>query len=341
VTGVSYGSGGYPYYATVAYDSSGKELWVARNYGGPGTSHNEAYAIATDAYGNVYVTGKSSGYQTGYDYATIKYSGPSLSPPVANAGLDQAIFNEATLDGSQSYDEDGTIEYYDWVLQHRENPGYVRTAEGVSPTIPDLAPGFYDVTLIVADNDGATDTDAMLLAVSGESSTECLYTQEDLDQAVADAEAAKDLIIAQKDQLIYDLQDTNASMFTQEELNQAVAEAEAAKDVIIANLNQNIAMLNATIESQTMTIDSLISTLFGVKADAIAANAAQNEAQKALDQAIAEGGKAKEIKKAEKEMQKAQKELDHIKKDGTPDPKYDKAIDHYKKAWKHAQRARK
>ena len=35
----------------------------------------------------------------------------------------------------------------------------------------------------------------------------------------------------------------------------------------------------------------------------------------------------------------AQEELDHTKKDGTPDPKYDKAIDHYMKAWEHAQKA--
>jgi hypothetical protein len=49
----------------------------------------------------------------------------------------------------------------------------------------------------------------------------------------------------------------------------------------------------------------------------------------------------KEINKAQSEMIKAQNELDHIKKDGTPDPKYDKAIDHYKKAWEHAQHAQK
>jgi len=48
-----------------------------------------------------------------------------------------------------------------------------------------------------------------------------------------------------------------------------------------------------------------------------------------------------EIEKAEKEMAKAQEELYHAKKDGTPDPKYYKVIDHYKKAWQHAQKAMK
>jgi hypothetical protein len=61
--------------------------------------------------------------------------------------------------------------------------------------------------------------------------------------------------------------------------------------------------------------------------------------QTAIEAAIAAGGGQKEIDRALKEIGKAQKELDHTRKDGTPDPKYDKAIDHYKKAWKHAQKA--
>lgn len=56
-------------------------------------------------------------------------------------------------------------------------------------------------------------------------------------------------------------------------------------------------------------------------------------AQNAIDEAIAAGGEAKEIAKAEEEMDKAQKELD--KGD------FDKAIERYKKAWEHAQKALK
>ncbi len=51
------------------------------------------------------------------------------------------------------------------------------------------------------------------------------YTQEELEQAEADANAAKDQIITQKDQEIADLNTTITSMFTQEELNQAVNNA--------------------------------------------------------------------------------------------------------------------
>jgi len=72
VTGYSKGSGTNHDYATIKYDANGNELWVAR-YNGPADDHDEAYDLAVDAEGNVYVTGFSADAGPNRDYATIKY----------------------------------------------------------------------------------------------------------------------------------------------------------------------------------------------------------------------------------------------------------------------------
>ncbi|MBC2713946.1 MAG: hypothetical protein HF978_01405 [Desulfobacteraceae bacterium] len=87
--------------------------------------------------------------------------------PVANTGPDQIVFDSAALDGSQSYDPDGMVESYQWDLQHRENPGYNQTAEGVNPEVSNLESGFYDITLTVTDDDGLTGTDTVVMVAAG------------------------------------------------------------------------------------------------------------------------------------------------------------------------------
>ena len=71
VTGRSQGSGAGFDYVTVKYNSGGSQQWVSRYNSGSGD--DEATGIAVDAAGNVYVTGRSQGGATGFDYVTIQY----------------------------------------------------------------------------------------------------------------------------------------------------------------------------------------------------------------------------------------------------------------------------
>ena len=67
-------------YATVAYSSTGLPLWTNR-YNEAGF-HDQvddvAVAVAMDGSGNVFVTGYSFANESGYDYATLKYSGAGM-----------------------------------------------------------------------------------------------------------------------------------------------------------------------------------------------------------------------------------------------------------------------
>jgi hypothetical protein len=63
-----------PDYGTVAYSSAGVPMWTNR-YNGPANKDDEAWAVAVDSSGNVFVTGYS-GVSSGEccDYATVAYS---------------------------------------------------------------------------------------------------------------------------------------------------------------------------------------------------------------------------------------------------------------------------
>ena len=128
-------------YATIKYDSSGNELWITR-YNGAADSSDWAYAVAVDGSGNVYVTGKSYGSGTDYDYATIKYNpegdtvwvrrynGPSNHqdwPKAMAVDGDGNVYVTGRSEGSGTWYDYATIKYYAngdtaWVRRY-DGPG--------------------------------------------------------------------------------------------------------------------------------------------------------------------------------------------------------------------------
>nr|WKN34315.1 PKD domain-containing protein [Tunicatimonas sp. TK19036] len=104
--------------------------------------------------------------ETASDQVTITVNAPENLPPVADAGLDQAIIDEdrngealVSLDGSASSDDDGTIVNYSW----QENN--VEIAKGVQITTT-LSVGSHTITLIVTDDDGDTASDQIVITIN-------------------------------------------------------------------------------------------------------------------------------------------------------------------------------
>ncbi len=98
--------------------------------------------------------------------ATVAVSGGGNNQlPIADAGSDQTVTDtdssgseNVVLDGSGSMDPDGTIQSYAWI------EGGTQIAGGVNPTVPFVV-GTHTITLQVTDNDGATDSDQVVVTV--------------------------------------------------------------------------------------------------------------------------------------------------------------------------------
>lgn len=154
---------------SVIIDPLNLEVYGIANFGS-GSLETPRYPIILDRFFNIDGVSVEQDYRLGgaeFDNINLA-SAPVPEPPIADAGLDQVVFDEVTLDGSGSYDPDSEDPLsYQWKLSHRVDPNNNRDANVVDPTVSNLASGFYDVELTVEDSDGLTGTDMMLLAAAG------------------------------------------------------------------------------------------------------------------------------------------------------------------------------
>lgn len=94
---------------------------------------------------------------------------PGNTPPSANAGSDQQITlptNSVTVNGSASFDTDGTITTFAWTKISGPSTFTITSPSSASTTITDLVAGTYVFRLTVTDDDAATAFDDVTITVN-------------------------------------------------------------------------------------------------------------------------------------------------------------------------------
>ena len=88
-------------------------------------------------------------------------------PPVANAGADLAItIDSSLLDGSASYDPDGTIISFEWSKISGPQSFFINSTVMARTVVKNLVSGTYQLELKVTDNSGLTAKDTVQIAVN-------------------------------------------------------------------------------------------------------------------------------------------------------------------------------
>ncbi len=118
------------------------------------------YYISAEDLGGVDLT---SPRYAPYDVHSFSVLGDTNDPPMADAGADVtiAVGGQVVFDASGSSDDSGIVSYL-WEFVYNGSTWYL---DGASASFSFWTPGVYSVTLTVADAEGSTDSDVMLVTV--------------------------------------------------------------------------------------------------------------------------------------------------------------------------------
>ena len=95
-------------------------------------------------------------------------------PPVANAGTDIFItlpVDSIILDGSASYDPDGTVSTYNWSRVSGPASFTIATPQSAITKINQMDLGVYKFELKITDNKGAVDRDTVMITIENSGSS--------------------------------------------------------------------------------------------------------------------------------------------------------------------------
>ncbi|CAN5626394.1 hypothetical protein BH23BAC1_BH23BAC1_30770 [soil metagenome] len=138
ITGTS--SEDFTTFTTIKYNAAdGSEVWVVKSEG----PYEVAVDMAVDAIGNVYVTGYSSGMDTGHDFLTIKYS---QCPEMQEHNIFGNIAVTAGRNSTYTIAAPGATTYL-WVISGDQTVSY--SGQGTSKITVSWPknPGVYKVSL--------------------------------------------------------------------------------------------------------------------------------------------------------------------------------------------------
>ncbi|MBZ5855641.1 PKD domain-containing protein [Flavihumibacter profundi] len=140
---------------------------------------NQNTTISNLTKGNYYfkLTVKDNGGGIGVGYVQVYVNGISPSdtgninlPPIAVVGKDQYITSPqtfATLDGSSSYDPDGTVVKYVWVQLTGPKSSPMTTPAASQTNVTGLLEGTYTYRLYITDNKGLAGISPIITVVVG------------------------------------------------------------------------------------------------------------------------------------------------------------------------------